>query len=193
MTIKIYSYDDEEENKILRTVSEEIKQDEFETDRIKKIIDDLFEYTVQQPDGAGLSAPQIGINKRVFIINPRMFDYEENGEVIPKNIEPEDSVYINPKITKASKKTNEMEEGCFSVRWYYGFVTRPEKITMEFYNFKGEKKEIELKGFLSAVAQHEIDHLDGILFIDKAVDVQRLSDKEIDELKNKMKKISNSK
>jgi peptide deformylase len=63
-------------------------------------------------------------------------------------------------------------------------VTRPEKIKMEYYNFEGEKKEIELEGFLSAVAQHEIDHLDGILFIDKAKDIYRLSDEEIQKIKN---------
>ncbi|HIP33931.1 MAG TPA: hypothetical protein EYG89_04250 [Bacteroidia bacterium] len=63
-------------------------------------------------------------------------------------------------------------------------VTRPEKIKMEYYNFLGEKKEIGLSGFLSAVAQHEIDHLNGILFIDKAENIYRLSEEEIQKIKD---------
>lgn len=184
MTTKIYSYDNEEENKILRTISKEIQKDKFKTKEIQKIIDDLFEFTIHQPDGAGLSAPQIGINKRIFIINPKMLDFDKDVKDILKDKTKENYVFINPRIIKYSKETAELEEGCFSVRWQYGFVTRPKKIKMEYYNFQGEKKEIELSDFLSAVAQHEIDHLNGILFIDKARDIHRLSDEEIEKIKN---------
>jgi peptide deformylase len=116
MTIKIYSFDNEEENEILRNISEPVQKEEFNSPELKKIIDNLFNFTVEQPDGAGLSAPQIGINKRIFIINPKMFDYDKNGEIVEKNRSQEDSVFINPKIIKNSKETQEIEEGCFSVR-----------------------------------------------------------------------------
>jgi len=116
MTVKIFSHFDKKEDEILRKISQEISQDEFGKKELQKIIDDLFEFTVQQPDGAGLSSPQIGINKRVFIINPKMFDFDKDGRVTQKNKTKEDCVYINPKILKSSKETAELEEGCFSIR-----------------------------------------------------------------------------
>lgn len=184
MTIKIYSYFDKNEDEILRKVSSEVKKEEFNSPELKKIIDNMFQFITEQPDGAGLSSPQIGKNKRIFVINPKMFDYDSKGEFKPKNKKQDDCVYINPEILKSSKETSEMEEGCFSVRWEYGIVERPEKIKMKYYNYLGEKKEIGLSGFLSAVAQHEIDHLNGILFIDKAKDIYRLNDEEIEKIKN---------
>jgi peptide deformylase len=116
MSIKIYSFDKEDENEVLRKISEPVKNDEFGQPELKKIIDDMFQFIVEQPDGAGLSAPQIGINKRIFVINPRMFDYEKDGSVVEKKRPQEDSVFINPKIKKFSKNKIEIEEGCFSVR-----------------------------------------------------------------------------
>ena len=116
MTIKIYSHFEKKEDEILRRISKEISQDEFNTKETKKIIDDMFQFITEQPDGAGLSAPQIGISKRIFVINPRMFDFDKNGEITPKNKTQEECTYINPKILKLSKETEEMEEGCFSVR-----------------------------------------------------------------------------
>ncbi len=184
MTIKIYSHFEKEEDDVLREISQEISKDEINTEKTKKIVKDMFQFIVEQPDGAGLSAPQIGINKRIFVINPKMFDYDKNGELVQKNKKKSDCVYINPEIIKSSKEIIEMEEGCFSVRWEYGKVERPEKIKMKYFDLEGKKKEIGLSGFLAAVAQHEIDHLNGILFIDKATDIYRLSEEEIQKIKN---------
>ena len=179
--VKIYSHFNKDEDKILRKKSEEIKKNDFGSKEIKKIINEMFSFIQKQPDGAGLSAPQIGINKRIFVINPKMFNQEDNNK--NKKIKTkEECVFINPKILKTSKKTQKIEEGCFSVRWYYGFVERPEKIKMEFFDFNGNKKEIGLSNFLSSVAQHEIDHLDGVLFIDKAKEIRKLTKKEIEEI-----------
>jgi peptide deformylase len=116
MIVKIYSHFDKKEDEILRNISQEISKEEFNSSETKKIVDELFEFIVQQPDGAGLSAPQIGVNKRIFVINPRMFDYEKNGDIVPKNKTNEECIYINPKILSFSKEESEMEEGCFSVR-----------------------------------------------------------------------------
>ena len=180
--VKIFSHFNKEEDKILRKVSDEVQKEEFGTQELKKIIDEMFQFIIEKPDGAGLSAPQIGMNKRIFVVNPRMFDYEKDGKIVEKHRSTEDSVFINPKIVKQSKDKQEIEEGCFSVRWYYGMVERPAKIKMEYFDFEGNKKEIGLSGFLSAVAQHEIDHLDGILFIDKAKNIRKLTEEEIKEI-----------
>jgi peptide deformylase len=116
MTTKIYSHFVEEEDKILRKISTEVKTEEFNSEETKKIIDSMFQFITEQPDGAGLSAPQIGINKRIFVINPKMFDYDKDGNEKPKNKKKEECVFINTKILKSSKETAEIEEGCFSVR-----------------------------------------------------------------------------
>ena len=116
MSVKIYSHFEKKEDEILRRRSEEVFPSEFGKAEIKKIIDRLFQFITEQPDGAGLSAPQIGVNKRVFVINPKMFDYDKNGEIKPKNKKKEECVFINPKIVKKSKEVQEIEEGCFSIR-----------------------------------------------------------------------------
>jgi peptide deformylase len=88
-------------------------------------------------------------------------------------------VFINPEILKASKKKSKMEEGCLSVRWLYGNVDRHEKITISAYDEKGEKKTFGAGGLLAQIFQHEIDHLEGILFIDKAENLRDLPPEEV--------------
>jgi peptide deformylase len=82
-----------------------------------------------------------------------------------------DTVYINPQIKKVSRKKRQLDEGCLSVRYLYGKVKRAEKVTLEAYNEKGEKFTKGGSGLLAQIFQHETDHLDGVLFIDKAENV----------------------
>ena len=93
--------------------------------------------------------------------------------IVSKKVVPrasDDLVFINPKITKFSKKKKMMEEGCLSVRWIYGNVERSTNVTLEAYDENGEKVTRGAGGLLAHIFQHEVDHLNGILFIDKAVD-----------------------
>jgi len=136
-------------NQILRQKSEKVSS--FD-DWLLNFCEDLKNLLEQQknPTGLGLSAPQVGIPKRIFV-----------GK-IGKIIKP----YINPKITKFSKEKTEIIEGCLSVPLYYGHVSRPAEINLEFQNQKGKKLHRHYKGISSRVIQHEVDHLNGILFID---------------------------
>ncbi len=110
--IKIFQKDNPEENKVLRKISEEVEPKEIKSPEIQKIISDMLYFLEVQPDGAALAAPQIGINKRIFIVSPHIFD------AVDRKIESEDDlVFINPKIIKKSKKGTFLDEGCFSVRW----------------------------------------------------------------------------
>lgn len=102
-------------------------------------------------DGIGLAAPQVGINKRIIIVNTK------NG-VLP---------LFNPEILSTSKKTFIAEEGCLSVPGQKGLVKRYYKIKVKAFTFNGEKLEFPAEGLFSRVIQHEIDHLDGILFTSK--------------------------
>ncbi len=137
--------------KILRTPTEAVT---FPPDKqFLKLLKNMVS-TCKAANGVGLAAPQIGLNLQVAIIY-----LEEMGlPVFP---------IINPKIIKQSKETEEMEEGCLSLPQLFGKVTRPKKITMEAYNLQGEKFEITDDTFLARVLQHEIDHLNNILIIDK--------------------------
>jgi len=126
-------------------------------DKIDRSILDLIDQmitTCKEANGIGLAAPQIGKSIRLCVI-----DLSHAG--IPP------FAMINPKIVKKSWKKIEMEEGCLSIPGVFGIVKRPIKITVQAINQRGEKSKFEADGLLSRVIQHEVDHLDGILFTSK--------------------------
>ncbi len=127
-------------------------------DNMEKIIKDLIDTLdkATEPEGAGISAPQIGYSQQVCVV--RDFTSEEA---------PEDLVLINPKIISTSKETETDWEGCLSVPEVYGKVQRPKKIKLKALNRNGEGIKVKASGYLARVLQHEIDHLNGILFTSK--------------------------
>jgi len=140
----IRKYDDE----ILRKRSKEVQKID---DRILKLIDDMAE-TMYSAEGVGLAAPQIGILKRVIVV--------DTGEGMVK--------LINPEV-KSTEGNCVMQEGCLSIPGIIVEVRRPEKVIVEGLNPHGEVIKIHGEGLLARALLHEIDHLDGILFIDKAI------------------------
>lgn len=140
----------EAEDEILRKKSKEV---EVVDEKIAEILNDMVE-TMHKYDGVGLAGPQIGILKRIIVIDL----YDDKGPI----------KLVNPKIIKQSG-TQEVEEGCLSFPNQYGKIVRPEKIKIEALNEKGEKIKIEGEGLLAQAISHEIDHLDGILFVDKII------------------------
>jgi peptide deformylase len=137
-----------EENPVLREKCVEVPSI---TDGIKRLIDDMFE-TMYEFDGVGLAAPQIGIAKKIVVIDDR------DGNKL---------ALINPVITE-SKGEQISEEGCLSLPGFAGRVKRPEFVKVEALNVDGDEILLEAEGFLAIVLSHEIDHLDGILYKDKA-------------------------
>ncbi len=156
----------QEENPVLRKKAEDVSVSEIKKPKIKKLIKEMVETLNTQKDGVGLAAPQIGFSKRIFIVSQNI---TEDGKPL---------VCINPKIIKTSKETKMLEEGCLSVRWVYGEVKRYSKVTLEAYDENGEKFTRGAGGLLAHIFQHEVDHLDGILFIDKAKNLSELNEKE---------------
>ncbi len=120
---------------------------------LSDLVSDMME-ACRHANGIGLAAPQIGKSIRLCVIN-----LEHMG--LPP------FALVNPKIVKKSWKKVEMEEGCLSIPGVFGMVKRPVKVTVEALNLKGGKNKFEADGMLSRVIQHEIDHLDGILFTTK--------------------------
>jgi len=151
-------------NKVLRQKAKEIPLDEISSKKIKTLIKDMKEALAQEQDGVALAAPQIAVSLRLFIISPLVYNMVEK-EKLPE------LVFINPEIIKKSKDQKKMDEGCLSVRPWYGKVRRSSRATIRAYNEKGEMFELEGTGLIAQIFQHEIDHFEGILFVDKAKDL----------------------
>ncbi|MFA6463651.1 MAG: peptide deformylase [Candidatus Paceibacterota bacterium] len=160
------------EDKTLRAKAKEVKIDEITSPAIKKILEQMKKSLEKESDGVAIAAPQIAVSLRIFVISKRAFEITTG-----KDGEFEDQVFINPIITKLSKEKEEMEEGCLSVRWKYGKVMRSEKATIKAYDENGKKFTRGASGLIAQIFQHETDHLDGVLFIDKAKDVVDLPPK----------------
>jgi len=168
------------EDKVLRKISKEIPISSITKPAIKKIISEMNEALNGQYDGVAIAAPQIGVSLRIFIVSSKIFD--ENfikGERLTKQTEfnkkhKPNLVFINPIFKKVSKDRKLMTEGCLSVRPLYGKVRRATRATVEAYNEHGKKFTMEGVGLLAHIFQHETDHLEGILFIDKAKNLQEI-------------------
>lgn len=147
MAIRIVREDGDE---ILRKKSREV---EVVDDKIRQILDDMVE-TLHSYNGVGLAGPQIGILKRLVIIDL----YDDKGPI----------KLVNPKIIK-QKGEQEVEEGCLSFPNQYAKIIRPKEIVIEALNENGEKIKIKGEGLLAQAISHELDHLEGILFVDKII------------------------
>ena len=167
-------------DKVLRETAKEIGLTEIKSAKIKKILAQMTKALSVAKDGVALAAPQIGVPLRVFIV---LKEYTENKtaqelkEIKEKKVKPEIVVFINPKITKISKKKQTVREGCLSVVGMFGAITRAEKVTVEAYNEKGEKFSRGASGLLAQIFQHEMDHLNGILFTDTARNLEKIETK----------------
>ncbi len=159
--LDIYTYPDP----VLTKVAEEVSPEEFNQD-LKDLCKNML-YTMYHAPGIGLAAPQIGISKRIFVIDVD-YDREEteddSGEFNLSNFNPK--VFINPVIKEKNGEIT-YQEGCLSLPGIYEDVKRYENIVVEYQNTDGEKKEISADELFSICIQHENDHLDGIVFIDR--------------------------
>lgn len=132
----------------LRTVAKPVAQVD---DAVRRLVDDMFE-TMYQAPGIGLAATQVNVHQRIIVID---ISEEKN----------EPHVFINPEIL-VREGTEQMEEGCLSVPGFYELVERAERIKVRALNRDGQPFELETDGLLAVCIQHEIDHLDGKLFVD---------------------------
>lgn len=171
---RIISQDD----KRLRQISDEVPLKEIKSLKIKKVIKDMSESLNSQHDGVAIAAPQIGVNLRMFMVSGKIFETKEENESTSKI---PNQIYINPEIIKFSKKTVLKEgEGCLSVRWLYGKVVRHTNVTINYYDADGVLNTRGAGGLLAHIFQHEMDHLNGVLFIDKATDVEEILPEELE-------------
>lgn len=148
------------------------------TEEIRNIARDLIDTVkvAEDPEGAGLAATQMGISKRICVVR-NFFEDPINPEKISSN----DIILINPKITEYSIEKETDWEGCLSVPNVYGLVERSKKIKLTAKDLEGNKMKIKAEGFFARTIQHEVDHLDGVLFTSKIVG-KTLTQKQFDEM-----------
>lgn len=168
-------------NKVLRKIAKEVPIKEIKSERIAGIIKKMSETLAEKAAGAALAAPQIGESLRIFIVDGEIFSPEFSMDKFAEDKETKKTerapvVFINPVIKKISKKQQIVDEGCLSVKNVFGKLKRAEKLTVEALDESGKKFTRGASGFLAQIIQHEMDHLDGILFIDKATALQRVTD-----------------
>lgn len=137
---------------VLRKKSELVSREDLTSPQVQTLIDDLMD-SMRVENGIGIAAPQVGVHKRIIIV--------DNGQG--------PQAYVNPEITSRSiRKGHLVEEGCLSVPGIWGYVTRHKIVKVRALTRHGETVVFKVKDLASVIFQHEIDHLDGILFIDKA-------------------------
>ncbi len=174
----------QKEDPILRLKASEVPIEEIGSKKVQKIIADMKEVLETQHDGVAIAAPQIGESLRIFVMSKRVYEIigENKKGLGPKALGRDlyaDTIFINPYIIKMSREKEQAEEGCLSVRYLYGKVMRAKKATIEAYDEKGKKFISGGSGIIAQIFQHECDHLDGVLFTDKAEDLQEIPPEEI--------------
>ena len=140
-----------EPNKILREKSLTVK---VVDEDLQKLMDDMLE-TMYAAPGIGLAAIQVGVPKRIIVL-----------DIAPKDKPKNPMFFVNPEIITKSENSSTYEEGCLSVPGQFAEVNRPDKCHIKYLDYYGQPKEIKADGMLATCIQHEIDHLEGILFID---------------------------
>ena len=169
---------------VLRDIAKPVAKQEFGTKELAATVKKMQKLVAAEEFGVAIAAPQIGVSKRIFILADKAFD----PTLAPDKIATAKKIFINPEIIRLSRKKEEMAEGCLSVRGKYGTVIRHEKASVRACDQDGHVFVYHATGLIAQIFQHEYDHLDGILYVDKAEKLR--NEKESAQLK---KEISNKK
>lgn len=156
----------QQEAPVLRGTAKPVPGSLFGTEDLSAIVADMAEALDAEPDGVAIAAPQIGVPYRIFVVrNDRTLPPPPTDA--PPHA-PQNDVYINPEIVKTSRRKQRVDEGCLSVRGIYGMTERHERVTVKARREDGSTFTRGGGGLLAQIFEHEIDHLNGILFIDHA-------------------------
>jgi len=171
---------------VLRAKAKPVSKTDIGSPALSKLLKKMSATLAKEGFGVAIAAPQIGESLRIFVVSGKVFEEsdespEANADTSHSDVEgeqkgsrstPPDMVFINPEITKLSRKKREMSEGCLSVRGKYGTVMRHEKASVRAWDESGKVFAYNGSGLLAQIFQHEVDHLDGTLYIDKAVKLE---------------------
>lgn len=169
-------------------MAEQVPVAEIPNAKIQEVLKCMQRALHREPDGVAIAAPQIAESLRIFVVAGFVFDLKRKnvgGTPSP------DKVFINPEITKRSKETKWIPgEGCLSVRWIYGTAKRHKQVTVKAYDETGKAFTMSGSGLLAQIFQHEIDHLEGVLFIDHAKDIRPMDEQEVADYQAELKALA---
>jgi peptide deformylase len=179
VSIGVYTILPENKNHALRKIAQDLPVREISSARIQNLIRDMKSLLSKEKFGVALAAPQVGEPLRLFIVSGRALArgsrnaQDEPGKTVPEDATPPppDQVYVNPKLMKKSRGKTDKHEGCLSIRGKWGIVPRVEKATVRAYDENGVQFTRGASGFLAHIFQHELDHLEGVLYTDKATEL----------------------
>lgn len=152
---------------VLRKTAEAVPLAEINKPAIQKVVEKMKQALENTEDGVAIAAPQIGESLRIFVVRGVVF--KERGDIDGQN-----KVFINPELVNTANKKEIVDEGCLSVKNIYGEIKRAPQATVRAYNLEGEEFEMGASGLLAQIFQHEIEHLDGVLFTDKAKNLREV-------------------
>lgn len=156
---------------VLRKVAQEISQKDIGSSRLSRIIADMKQALDREEHGVAIAAPQIGVSLRLFVVSRKVFRDEhvrmEEQVELPKD----DLVFINPEFVRKSRRSHKTSEGCLSVRGIFGTTSRHDKASIRAYDERGARFVWNASGLMAQIFEHEMEHLEGILFIDHATDL----------------------
>lgn len=180
-----------ESKAILHKIAKEVPIKDITSPRIQRILHDMSDTLRASDDGVGIAAPQIGVSLRIFVASEEALALDKKNVGSSKSDAMSDTkeeikekewqhfVFINPKLLKASQKKFDDSEGCLSVPRVFGTVPRAEKVKVVAYDDHGKKFERGASGLFARLLQHELDHLDGHLFLEKARETHRIEKKNV--------------
>ena len=161
-------------DELLRRKAQPVKEVDAE---VKQLLADMVE-TMRAAPGVGLAGPQVNVPLRVIVVEyGEEPDPEDNGNPPPKQL----FTLVNPEITRSSPEKETATEGCLSIPGLVGDVERSTSITVKALNRRGQPVKIKASGWLARIFQHEVDHLNGVLFIDRAEKVQAIQEEDAEE------------
>ena len=164
---------------VLRRPAGEVPPAEILSSRIQRLVSDMKDTLAKAPDGVGLAAPQVSVPLRVFVISSEASSIDAGMRVDANDANKpqkwEYHVFINPVLKKRSREKTTVTEGCLSVPEKFGEVSRPAKVYLEWYDERGKRHGRGFTKFFARVLQHETDHLDGLLIVDRAKRMLRVS------------------
>ncbi len=169
--------------KVLGEHAHEVPKDFFGTKKLATLIARMSASLRTTEHGVAIAAPQIGLSYRIFVVRGCIMAGQEGLPKAERDDTIPDVVFINPKMAKISRKKELLEEACLSVPGYYGFIKRSVQATVRAYDKDGKRFERGGSGLLAQIFQHETDHLEGILYVDKAEEVHETKKEEEDGVK----------
>jgi peptide deformylase len=174
--MRVLTIENKKDEKFLRKKTADFDFKKYKKQEIRELIKTMRQ-TMREAHGIGLSANQIGLDLNFFVAEIPTINVSQRVHQRQSATSKFYAVF-NPKITRASKEKTNLEEGCLSVPNTYGMVERPEKITFGGFDQNAKKLKIKAWGLLARVLQHEVDHLNGILFVDKATNITKVEKSE---------------